>query len=652
MSKLKMHSPDLTATNIDKLAELFPNCVTESRDEKGELRKSVDFDLLRQELSGAVVEGLVERYTLNWPGKREAIVAANSPVYKTLRPCEAESVDFATTKNLYIEGDNLEVLKLLQETYLGKVKMIYIDPPYNTGNDFIYDDDFAADIETDLLKSSQKDDIGGRLVANPESNGRFHSDWLTMLYPRLKLARDLLSDDGVVFISIDDHEVHNLRKLCDELFGADNFVNQFAWVNNITGRQISGKGAAKTYEYVLSYAKNILAVSEFTIGIKFAKQCMPDTYKGFKKDIRTDERGEFAIGDTLYNHNRIFNEETRRNLVFSIFYNPETSEIITGDINEKKQGFVELLPHKNGDGVHKYHAWRWSRQKIYDENYDLIVLPTTYGYEIHTKIRAFSVTLLKDIITNISNGDAEVKALFDGRKYFDYPKPVNLLKALLGAQVSSDAVILDFFSGSATTAHAVMQLNAEDGGNRRFIMVQLPEVCDEQSEAFKAGYKTICEIGKERIRRAGRKIKDENATNAPHLDVGFRVFKVDSSNMKDVYYTPDAMEQSKLDLFADAIKDDRNPEDLLFQVFLECGLDLALLVVKEQVEGRAVYTVDQNVLIACFDNDIPESLIRTLAQRKPLKAVFLDRSFAKDSTKLNVTQIFKQLAPDTEVKTI
>lgn len=623
MSKLKMHSPDLTAANIDRLAALFPNCVTESRDDKGQLRHAVDFDLLRQELSGDIVEGPVERYTLNWPGKREAIVAANTPVYKTLRPCEAESVDFDTTKNLYIEGDNLEVLKLLQETYLGKVKMIYIDPPYNTGNDFIYDDDFAEDVETDLIRSAQKDASGGRLVANPESNGRFHSDWLSMMYPRLKLARDLLSEDGVIFISIDDNEIHNLRKLCDELFGVKSFVSNLVWQSRTSisdDHEIS-----MNHNHTLIYAKNREALVFLGEPLNEAEYQNRDN----------DPRGPWKLvpldankpgGNTRY---PILNSRT---------------------------GFHYLPPEGRSWAINptEYNKLLSDNRIAFGISGDSAPKRKLFLYErlANGDTRTPSSLLLNCGTTK--DGSEEVATLLGQKKVFSYPKPSRLLAKLIqfGTSPSKDQTILDFFSGSATTAHAVMQLNAEDGGNRRFIMVQLPEVCDEKSEAFKVGYKNICEIGKERIRRAGQKIKEENATNAPNLDVGFRVFKVDSSNMKDVYYTPDALEQSKLDLFADAIKEDRTAEDLLFQVFLDCGIDLALPVAKEKMGGKTVFVVDQNVLVACFASDIPESLIRELAKRKPLKAVFLDRSFAKDSTKLNVTQIFKQLAPGTEVRTI
>lgn len=439
----------------------------------------------------------LEKYEFTWPGKKDAFTEANKPPQKILCPCMEESRDWDSTKNLYIEGENLQVLKLLQEKFLGMVHIIYIDPPYNTGNDFIYHDDFA------------------------------HSKWCSMIYARLLMARNLLAENGVIFISIDDNEQANLKKICDEVFGAENYLNQFVWVSNMTGRQISGHGAAKTWESILVYAKNIAVSPSLTIGVDFAKKKMPDVYKGFHKDVRRDERGDFAVGDTLYNHNRRFNEETRPTLVFSIFYNPRTGEITTGDIGGTMEGFVELLPHANGDGIHKYHAWRWSKQKIARESKDLIVLPTSNGgYEIYTKIRNYTTTLLKDIITNIPNGDSELRKLFDGKKFFDYPKPTDLLRILVGAVDNKEAVVLDFFSGSATTAHAVMLLNAEDGGHRRFIMVQRPETCDAKSEAYRAGYKNICEIGKARIRRAGDKIKAEYAGKDTGIDVGFKVLKL------------------------------------------------------------------------------------------------------------------------------
>ena len=656
MEKMRMESINITTQNIDKIAELFPNCITETLDETCSTvdhkvyKKSVNFDLLRQMLSPDVIEG-DEAYEFTWVGKKAAIVEANRPIRKTLRPCLVESVKWDTTENLYIEGDNLEALKLLQESYLGKVKMIYIDPPYNTGNDFIYRDDFDVSAEEYTEESGAVDENGNRLFKNTDTNGRFHSDWCSMIYARLMLARNLLSDDGLIFISIDDNEVYNVRKICDEVFGSNNYVNQFAWVSNITGRQIVGFGAAKTWESVIVYSKNAILTSGLTVDIQFAKDNMPDSYKSFNKDIRTDERGAFAIGDTLYNHNRKFNEATRPNLVFSIFYNPTTKEIITGEIGEKKDGFVELLPHKNGDGVHKYHAWRWSRQKIANESYDLIVLPnSTGGYEIYTRIRDFNTTLLKDIITNISNGDSEVQKLFDNKKYFDYPKSVALLKLLINSISDKEMIVMDFFSGSATTAHAVMQLNSEDGGHRKFIMVQLQEPCDEKSEAYKAGYKNICEIGKERIRRAAKKIAAEHPD--ADFDGGFRVFKLDDSNMNDVYYAAGDYTQDMLSMMESNIKPDRTSLDLLFGCLLEWGLPLSLPYTSEQMEGCTVHNYNDGDLIACFDENVPDSVIKEIARRQPLRAVFRDSSFNGSPAKINVGEIFKMLAPDTRVKVI
>ena len=414
-----MQTADGVQDNIGRIAELFPECITECKETlMGGVKRAIDFDKLRQLLSSEIVEGREERYQFTWPDKRKAILAANAPVNATLRPCREESVNFDTTQNLYIEGDNLDVLKCLKETYLHKVKMIYIDPPYNTGNDFVYEDDFAESTAEYLANSGQFDEQGNRMVTNTESNGRFHTDWLNMIYPRLKVARDLLTEDGVIFISIDDNEVENLRKVCDEIFGHINYLNTIAWITNITGRQISGTGAAKTWESILVYAKDIRFSSSLLIDIDKAKGYMPDAYKGFNKDIREDTHGKFAIGDTLYNHNRKFNEETRPNLVFSIFYNPKTEEIKAGNIGDVVDGFVEIKPHKNGDGTHKYHAWRWSRQKVENESYDLIALKTSAGsYEMHTRIRNFEKTLLKDLITNVSNGNDEVIDMFNGKRY-------------------------------------------------------------------------------------------------------------------------------------------------------------------------------------------------------------------------------------------
>ena len=648
--KLRMKSKCIADENYAMLSKMFPNAVTErivGYDENGNavIERAIDADVLRQEISCSVVEGNDERYQFTWPDKKKSNLLANAPVVATLRPCKEESVDFDNTGNLYIEGDNLDVLKLLQETYLGKVKIIYIDPPYNTGNDFIYEDDFTERIKDYVEHSGQYDGDGNRLVKNVDSNGRFHTDWLNMMYSRLKLAKNLLADDGVIFISIDDNEMENLRKICSEIFGASNYVNHFAWICNITGRQISGKGAAKTWESILVYAKDINMISEFNINISFAKNKMPDTYKGFNKDIRRDDIGEFAVGDTLYNHNRKFNEETRPNLVFSIFYNPVTEEIVPGEIGEVKVGFVELLPHANGDGTHKYHAWRWSRQKIVNESYNLIVLPNSSGgYEVYTRIRDFNTTLLKDLITNVSNGDTEVQKLFGGKKYFDYPKSVDLLKILIGAVKDKDALILDFFSGSATTAHATMQLNREDGGNRQYIMVQIPDGIDEKSEAYKDGYHNLCEIGKERIRLAGAEIKE--------ADIGFRVLKLDSSNMKDIYYNPAQIQQQSLFDSTDNIKEDRTPEDLLFQVMLDLGILLSSKIEEKTIAGKKVFNVADGFLIACFDNDVTEKTVKAVAQEKPYYAVFRDSSMANDSVATNFEQIFATYSPETVRKVL
>lgn len=663
MDKLRMQTLDGVQDNIDKIAALFPNCITERKDVEGKVTFAIDFDKLRQELSSEIVEGREERYQFTWPDKKKAMLLANSPINATLRPCREESVDFDNTQNLYIEGDNLDVLKCLKETYLGKVKMIYIDPPYNTGNDFVYEDDFAESTSGYLANSGQYDEQGNRLVTNSESNGRFHTDWLNMIYPRLKVARDLLTDDGVIFISIDDNEVDNLKKICNEIFGEQNYLNVFAWVSNITGRQIAGQGAAKTWESIIVYAKNVNFSKSLSVNIEFAKLNMPDAYKGFNKDIREDRFGKYAIGDTLYNHNRKFNEETRPNLVFSIFYNPETEEIIPGNMGEKKDGFIELLPHSNGDGRHKYHAWRWSRQKIQNESYNLIVLPVSKGYEIYTRIREFNTTLLKDIITNISNGDMEVQKLFDNHKYFDYPKSVALLRTIIGSYEDKEMTILDFFSGSSTTAHAVIQLNAEDRGNRKFIMVQLPELTNEKSEAYKVGYKNICEIGKERIRRAGKKIKEELASKQQEnglteqegkrtLDIGFRVLKLDSSNMQDIYYSPAEYNQNDLFSKTESIKPDRTSEDLLFQVMLELGATLDSKIEQIEIEDKTIYNVANNYLIACFDNEINDSIVTAIAKMQPQYAVFRDSSMADDSTATNFEQIFRTYSPNTTTKVL
>lgn len=626
MDKLKMQSPNLVDANIEKIAALFPNCITEDRDENGILRRAVDFDQLRQELSPSLVDGPQERYTLNWPGKNEAILTANAPIAKTLRPCEEESVDFEKTKNIYIEGDNLDALKLLQETYLNKIKMIYIDPPYNTGNDFIYDDDFSEDTETFLKRSNQKDEAGNRLVANSESNGRFHSDWLTMVYPRLKLARNLLREDGVIFISIDDNEVANLRKLCEEIFGDDNFLANVVWQKKYAVSN-DDPGIAPMHDHILVFQKSSA----------FRRNLLPRSEKQMHryKNLDDDPRGPWTSGEYVSSKSK-----TERPTLWYPIRHPKTGE--------------EVWPDENA-------VWRYSQEKHHQmvtEN--RLHWGPDFSYKI-PRMKRFLSEIQDGVVPSTwwpfaevghnDDGQKETGMLL-GKKIFSTPKPVRLIRRILDISTSKNDTILDFFSGSAVTAHAVMQLNAEECGNRKFIMVQIPEPCDEKSEAIKAGYKTITEIGKERIRRASKKIKEENQITAKNIDTGFRVFKVDTSNMMDVYYTPDELKQGNLELFKDHIKHDRRPEDLLFQVFIDWGLELSLPITKESIDGKTVFFVDTNALIACFDFGITEELVKKLAKHKPLRAVFRDDAFGSDSVKINVEQIFRLLSPGTEVKAI
>lgn len=640
MEKLKMHSPNLTIANIEKIKTLFPNCVTESTDESGSLKLAVDFDQLRQELSDSIVEGPQERYHLNWPGKREALLTANAPIAKTLRPAIDESVDFENTKNLFIEGDNLEALKLLQETYLGKVKMIYIDPPYNTGNDFVYEDDFAESAEEFLKKSNQKDGAGNRLVANTESNGRFHSDWLSFIYPRLKLARNLLSDDGVIFISIDDNEQANLKRLCDEVFGEGNFVGQITISGNPRGRDYGG--IARMHDYLLVYTKSEDVIINNLL----------DENKEFPHQ---DNKGGFETRE-LRNRNIAFNITNRPNLYYPFYINPNSQdENGFYEISlEKQDGWIELLP-KESQGIKT--VWRWGRERSKQFlNVEIVGKKMQEGWQIVDKYRektrmARSIWNDKDV--NTEKGTLAVKELLNG-KYFNFPKPVEMIKRIIEMGSKPNDTILDFFAGSSTTAHAVMQLNAEDGGNRKFIMVQLPEPCNEKSEAFKAGYKNIAEISKERIRLAGKKILEGNCHENWNKDVGFRVLKVDSSNMKDVYYSPNAINQADLLGVVENIKLDRKPEDLLFQVLLDWGVDLSLSITKQNIQGKTVFFVNQNPcdLVACFDKGITEELVKEIAKTKPLRVVFTDIGFVSDSVKINAQQIFKQISPSTDIKAI
>lgn len=637
MDHLKMHSMNKIDENISKIAALFPNCVTEAKDENGEIVHKIDFDMLKQELSSTLVEGREERYQFTWPDKKQAILTANAPINKTLRPCREESVDFDNTENLYIEGDNLEVLKLLQETYLGKIKMIYIDPPYNTGNDFVYEDDFAQDAADYIANSGQTDEEGNRLVANTESNGRFHTDWLNMMYPRLKLARDLLSDDGLIFISIDDNEIQNLHKLCDEVFGESNLLT---CVTRSTGTPTGGgfDGLVNELDYMLIYAKNI----------NFATiNGLPMTESDAAIYDLQDEKGRYLIRSL-----RRTGGEDRREDRPTMYYPliaPDGTEVYpigpTGyesrwicsqpKANEmEKQGLLEWKQNKEG---------KWTvYQKFYLEN--------------RTKAPG---NLWTDVEGN-KKATKDIRNIFDTQKVFDFPKPVGFLKKAISIGTTNDSIILDFFSGSATTAHAIMQLNSEDGGKRKFILVQIPEETNEETEAYKAGYKNICEIGKERIRRAGQQIlkqvqNDKDSLFADEkkkLDIGFRVLKCDTSNMEDVYYTPDHIDTN--DLFKNNIKSDRTGEDLLFQTMLDLGIMLSSKIETKKINGKEVFCVEGNYLMACFDDSVDEATITEIAKEKTYYFVMRDPANSKDGDSLitNFEQIFTTYSPDTVRKVL
>lgn len=651
MDKLKMHTPNLADENFKKLAALFPNAVTETINEDGEVVRAIDADVLRQEISATVVEGSQERYQFTWPDKKKSVVLANQPIAKTLRLVREKSVGrdgtpgSIDTENIYIEGDNLDALKLLQETYLGKIKMIYIDPPYNTGNDFVYEDDFSQDIDEYMGISGQFDDDGNRLVQNTESNGRFHTDWLNMLYPRLRIAKDLLSDDGVIFISIDDNEQSNLKKICDEILGADNFVANFIWKSRQNKDNRNINGVSIDHEYVLVYGRvndRRLFKGEERTGNGYSN---PDN----------DPRGAW----TSANMAGIATESQRPNLHYDLV-DPKTGI----NYGRPKMGWrydINTMTRLIAEG-----------RILWPDKPDGRPRRKSYLNELSDNLPGFTSLIGPDIYTR--NGSIEIDNLF-GERLFNFPKPSELLKPLLFQITDKDSIILDFFSGSATTAHAVMQLNAEDGAHRKFILVQLPEVTDEKSEARKAGFKTICDIGEERIRRAGKKILEERNVGVtppqhPHqggqrsldlpnmthetstLDIGFRVFRVDSSNMKDVYYRPNDFKQGQMEMFADNIKEDRTSEDLLFQVMLDLGVLLSSKIEETTIDGKKVFSVADDYLIACFDKDVTDETVKAIAQKKPFYAVFRDAGIASDSVMTNFEQIFETYSPKTQRKVL
>ena len=645
MNKLKLQTSDIVDENIKRLGELFPNCLTERISIDGKVESAIDFDMLRQELSKDIVEGPTERYQFTWPEKRKAIRLANSPTNMTLRPCREESVDFDNTENLYIEGDNLEVLKLLRENYLGKVKMIYIDPPYNTGNDFVYEDDFAQASFYYGENSGQKDESGNRLVQNTESNGRFHTDWLNMIYPRLKVARDLLSEDGVIFISIDDNEQENLKKICDEVFGASNFISELATVMNLKGNN-DQFGFAGAHEYTLVFAKNLSSIEELN-GISL-------TQEDYNDYTEQDSIGKYKIGATLMRTGEAGARKMRPKGYYPIYVSPDYKSF---DVFKHSETDIVVYP-KTKEGVEM--SWRRSPENLHMTRNEFVIRKTAYGISFYKKQRLEEdikrgkkpKTLFYKPDYSSGNGTSVMKDLFKGR-VFDNPKPTALILDFVKIGTDTESIILDFFSGSATTAHAVMQLNAEDGGKRRFIMIQLPEETDGKSEAYKAGYKNICEIGKERIRRAGKKILEEQKVKQDNLfagekmplDIGFRVLKLDTSNMENVYYRPE--ESSAATLFDDNVKTDRTGEDLLFQVMLECNLPLSAKIQTETIAGKEVFSVNDGYLIACFDEKVNEDVIKEVAKRQPYYFVMRDSSLATDNVADNFEQIWKAYSKDT-----
>ena len=631
MDTLKMHSLDGVQRNIELIGKLFPNAITEVKRD-GKVEHAIDFDVLRQELSDSIVEGREERYQFTWPDKKKAMLAANAPITATLRPVVADSVGKDGTpggfdsENLYIEGDNLEVLKLLQETYLGKVKMIYIDPPYNTGNDFVYEDNFAQSAADYMDNSGQYDEEGNRLVTNTESNGRFHTDWLNMIYPRLKIAKDLLADDGVVFISIDDSEQGNLKKICDDIFGECNFVNTVIWEKRYSP-QNAVQWFSENHDFILVYAKNKMIWHPQLLE-------RTDEMNARYTNRDNDPRGPWKAVDST----------------------------AQGGHGTKSQFYVLKAPNGKEHHLTSGRCWLYTEKVMaemiadnriwFGENGNNVPAIKKFLTEVKQGVACQTIWKYEDV-GHSQDGKKELKALFPETVPFDTPKPTKLLERMLKITSEPDFICLDFFSGSATTAHAVMKLNAEDGGHRKFIMVQLPEKTDEKSEAYKAGYKNICEIGKERIRRAGRKIKeDAGLTASADLDIGFRCLRLDESNMKPVYYTPDEVGQQDLFSLVDNVKEDRAPEDLLFQVMLDLGVLLSSPIEVKEIAGKKVFNVADGFLLACFDHDVTEETVKAIAQMKPYYAVFRDSSMANDSVATNFDQIFETYSPDTVRKVL
>ena len=632
---MKMETPDGTAENIKKLLELFPECATEV--DNGGATQGVNFKILKQLLSPDVIDG-GEAYEFNWVGKKKAIVEANKPIRKTLRPCKEKSKNWDTTENIYIEGDNLEALKLLQESYLGKVKMIYIDPPYNTGSDFIYKDDFSKDKEEYQQEQGLFDEEENKLVQNPETKGRFHSDWCSMIFSRLVLARNLLKQNGVIFISIDDHEVSNLKKICDEVFGGNNYVTTLTIIVKTEGRRYGF--FAKTHEYILVYAKNqeVLSLNALEVeGLHF----------GYN-----DKLGGFNLKELRNQNARAFNSKNRPNLRYPFFVNTRTENELLELDTEYHEGWSEVYPITiNGNES----VWRWGIEKAKKEIYNLAARKGSDGIiRVFQKYRKTvqepkTVWMDTEIISN--KGTKEIQSLMDGN-VFDFPKPVNLVKRLIEIGTDEQDIILDFFSGSATTAHATMLQNMLKANGCKYIMIQLPEICKNNSVAFQLGYKTICDIGEERIRRAGEKIKADNPLTTQDLDVGFRVFKVDESNMKDVYYSAEEFTQESLSDMASNIKEDRSSLDLLFGCIVDWGVPLSKRYTSETIEGCTIHNYGDGDLLACFDENIPEAVFYAMARKQPHRVVFRDSCFQDSPAKINVTEVFKLLSPDTTIKVI